>query len=198
MAGFGALTGGWVWAPLDKSLHGSGVVVFVGGDGDKDLVLVVKNGTSRFNQSVRQPLCSSRRPRKQRWDSGGSRIAKWAGDGTRSTLFITYWRAMIATLLGAVAGGFYAGALWYSPFAQRTILAPTWNALYGYKVSPTVSFIVYCGLLYHLPPVALGIVVYVALGRIGRARSRELHCPDCGYILHGLSEPRCPECGRAI
>jgi hypothetical protein len=22
------------------------------------------------------------------------------------------------------------------------------------------------------------------------------HCPGCGYNLHGLSEPRCPECGR--
>lgn len=26
----------------------------------------------------------------------------------------------------------------------------------------------------------------------------ELHCPQCEYILKGLSEPRCPECGREI
>src|SRR5215207_7045524 len=23
-------------------------------------------------------------------------------------------------------------------------------------------------------------------------------CLDCGYALHGLPEPRCPECGRAF
>ena len=26
----------------------------------------------------------------------------------------------------------------------------------------------------------------------------EPHCRKCGYILRGLSEPRCPECGEAI
>lgn len=26
----------------------------------------------------------------------------------------------------------------------------------------------------------------------------EIHCPLCGYNLHGLAEPRCPECGYAF
>lgn len=26
----------------------------------------------------------------------------------------------------------------------------------------------------------------------------ELRCRQCGYILRGLSEPRCPECGERI
>ena len=25
-----------------------------------------------------------------------------------------------------------------------------------------------------------------------------LHCLKCGYVLKGLSEPRCPECGERI
>jgi rubrerythrin len=25
-----------------------------------------------------------------------------------------------------------------------------------------------------------------------------LHCLKCGYILKGISEPRCPECGERI
>jgi predicted amidophosphoribosyltransferase len=25
---------------------------------------------------------------------------------------------------------------------------------------------------------------------------RRGHCPRCGYLLRGLPEPRCPECGR--
>ena len=29
-------------------------------------------------------------------------------------------------------------------------------------------------------------------------KPKYLRCPACGYILKGLSEPRCPECGRAI
>lgn len=28
--------------------------------------------------------------------------------------------------------------------------------------------------------------------------TRELHCRKCDYILRGLSEPRCPECGESI
>lgn len=30
------------------------------------------------------------------------------------------------------------------------------------------------------------------------ATDGELHCRRCGYILRGLSEPRCPECGEQI
>lgn len=26
----------------------------------------------------------------------------------------------------------------------------------------------------------------------------ETHCGGCGYVLHGLREPRCPECGSSI
>jgi len=29
-------------------------------------------------------------------------------------------------------------------------------------------------------------------------RDRACRCRNCGYILRGLSEPRCPECGEAI
>ncbi|MEW6250587.1 MAG: hypothetical protein AB1716_08055 [Planctomycetota bacterium] len=31
-----------------------------------------------------------------------------------------------------------------------------------------------------------------------RAREDETRCRKCGYILRGLSEPRCPECGERI
>ena len=29
----------------------------------------------------------------------------------------------------------------------------------------------------------------------GRTRTHWPNCRKCGYLLHGLSEPRCPECG---
>jgi len=31
-----------------------------------------------------------------------------------------------------------------------------------------------------------------------RRRDNETRCRQCGYILRGLSAPRCPECGEAI
>jgi rubrerythrin len=30
------------------------------------------------------------------------------------------------------------------------------------------------------------------------AGQRETRCRKCGYILRGLTEPRCPECGESI
>ncbi len=31
-----------------------------------------------------------------------------------------------------------------------------------------------------------------------RRRDNETRCRKCGYILRGISEPRCPECGERI
>ena len=40
----------------------------------------------------------------------------------------------------------------------------------------------------------LGWVVLV----LTHARDTETRCRRCGYILRGLAEPRCPECGKSI
>jgi hypothetical protein len=40
-----------------------------------------------------------------------------------------------------------------------------------------------------------GLTTWAAGQRVGDG---ETHCRQCGYILRGLSEPRCPECGEAI
>lgn len=41
----------------------------------------------------------------------------------------------------------------------------------------------------------LGWVLLVVLDT---RRDNETRCRKCGYILRGLSEPRCPECGESI
>lgn len=41
----------------------------------------------------------------------------------------------------------------------------------------------------------LGWVLLVVLHK---RRESETRCRRCGYILRGLSEPRCPECGERI
>ncbi len=42
-----------------------------------------------------------------------------------------------------------------------------------------------------------GVVVLVVL-QTRKQRDRETRCRKCGYILRGISEPRCPECGERI
>ena len=41
-------------------------------------------------------------------------------------------------------------------------------------------------------------VAVAALVAIFGPRDTETRCRKCGYILRGISEPRCPECGERI
>ena len=52
-------------------------------------------------------------------------------------------------------------------------------------------------LLISIPAFAVGYLIYERVA-VHRPDDGELHCPQCGYILKGLCEPRCPECGRPI
>ena len=52
-----------------------------------------------------------------------------------------------------------------------------------------------------MPAALIGIIVYAALTRLSRIKTEEplvTRCRKCQYILHGLSAPRCPECGEPI
>ena len=58
-----------------------------------------------------------------------------------------------------------------------------------------IIILLFCG----FPLIAAGVagfVVYRFLRK--RAADRETRCRRCGYILRGISEPRCPECGERI
>ncbi len=46
--------------------------------------------------------------------------------------------------------------------------------------------------------IALVASVFVALAVSRWSRERETRCRKCGYILRGITEPRCPECGERI
>jgi hypothetical protein len=48
---------------------------------------------------------------------------------------------------------------------------------------------------------SLPIALYAALTRLSprpTAPDRETRCRQCSYILRGITEPRCPECGERI
>lgn len=57
----------------------------------------------------------------------------------------------------------------------------------------TISFLVNYGAL-----LACGIAFVVACFRDVRRDLEHIRCLKCGYILKGLTEPRCPECGERI
>ncbi len=40
--------------------------------------------------------------------------------------------------------------------------------------------------------------VIMACVKQAEVDSQHIHCLKCGYILKGLTEPRCPECGERI
>jgi ABC-type molybdate transport system permease subunit len=50
-----------------------------------------------------------------------------------------------------------------------------------------------------LPTMLTAILVFVLMAHFAKSISdRETRCRKCGYILRGISEPRCPECGERI
>ncbi len=53
-------------------------------------------------------------------------------------------------------------------------------------------------LTYYAALTASGVSFVVACFKDARKDIEHLRCLNCGYILKGLSEPRCPECGQKI
>jgi hypothetical protein len=71
----------------------------------------------------------------------------------------------------------------------RPWMSPEWKTAVGHVIFAS------------LPPLILMFVVYYACGKYvqeAEALPEETLCRGCGYILRGLSEPRCPECGERI
>ncbi len=101
-----------------------------------------------------------------------------------------FWRAAIAVLAGVVYGAFARyhfqmckmihDALAGLPIDLRTTMAH----VFGEKLWPCV----------------ISVASYGLLTRYAGSlpRDRETRCRECGYILRGITEPRCPECGERV
>ncbi len=72
-----------------------------------------------------------------------------------------------------------------------SILAMPWR----FQVGVLSSVVPYVN---HGAVLASGIAFVVACFRDAKRDLEHIHCLKCGYILKGLTEPRCPECGRQI
>ena len=71
----------------------------------------------------------------------------------------------------------------------------TGSANYGIRPATMLQRHLY-GAWFLVPFFVAALMTYAYLRR--PKRSEYLCCLKCGYILKGLSEPRCPECGERI
>ena len=104
------------------------------------------------------------------------------------------WRGVIAVLVGCVVGSVVGHYLdeWTDWAATRAIV----QALSS-EERPAYPLVEITLNAYHaLPMVIVAVVVFALLPR--RRHDSETRCRNCGYILRGLVEPRCPECGEKI
>lgn len=95
-----------------------------------------------------------------------------------------FWRAVIAAVSGTLAGGgCYAvqDFMLIAPSVRPPGVAPSWLPV------AIVSSIV-----------ALTTFVKLIKPRPEWLEAPETRCRKCGYMLRGISEPRCPECGERI
>lgn len=70
--------------------------------------------------------------------------------------------------------------------------------MYLFIMVPTTDLVT---VLLLLPGVLIGVATYAILTRYMGPRllaDNETRCRACGYILRGITEPRCSECGERI
>ena len=100
-----------------------------------------------------------------------------------------FWRATIAVVVGWLVGyGAYSVA-WDIIWAVRGTSALSGDDLLANLIWTLT-----------LPLVALSaVVIFAVLTRfLPSPKDNETRCRKCGYILRGISEPRCSECGERI
>ena len=105
-----------------------------------------------------------------------------------------FWRGAIAIIVASVYGGL---SVLRGPFAE--VQSFLWNAVFIGKVesdrfSPAFALSV-CA---PIALIALASFGLLSLWRRPVPGDGETRCRKCGYILRGISEPRCPECGEGI
>ena len=101
-----------------------------------------------------------------------------------------FWRATIAVVVSAILAGLL-GTFVVNAFL---LFFGSWKLD---RPMATGAAVALTALLF----MTLPLVIYGVLGHIYPPQlpfDRETRCRKCGYILRGISEPRCPECGERI
>lgn len=109
-----------------------------------------------------------------------------------------FWRAIIALAAGCVCNllANNASAPLY-PLAFR-VYESMMSHFRDRGPSPQAGVVVF--LVWGLAPMSISIAIYGILTwrQYKSAGLGETRCRRCSYILRGISEPRCPECGEKI
>ena len=113
-----------------------------------------------------------------------------------------FWRGAIAAGVGVVLSTcqFHASnplrGLWCYGAQMDAI-----GFLSAYVSASSLRYSTACAIVLCVPGIVLSFAVYGLLTRRyyrdGQADS-ETRCRKCHYILKGITEPRCPECGERI
>ena len=103
-----------------------------------------------------------------------------------------FWRAMIAVMAGFLIGPFLLTAKHFGD----PKLPQSWKLLlWSFENILQTKYI-------YVPSLLLAVVIYGLLTRYLHPNrlfhDGETRCRKCGYILRGIPEPRCSECGEKI
>jgi hypothetical protein len=97
-----------------------------------------------------------------------------------------FWRAGIAVAAAPIIGfGLYFGSMFVISRLPLTTLFST-----SVQLALMTAFF---GV-----PAAMSVGIYGLLSRRRERYESQTRCRRCQYILRGISEPRCPECGERI
>ena len=105
-----------------------------------------------------------------------------------------FWRGLIAVLCGVGCGQMFFSV---ANHIQIAISGSPANLVYRHQPHAWLSGL---GVAAFFCSTIAGVGVYaLATHWFGPRRADdETRCRTCGYILRGIMEPRCPECGERI
>jgi hypothetical protein len=105
-----------------------------------------------------------------------------------------FWRGAIAVVLGTATARLLLIPMEVlgREVARRLISGRLIDSGIAYRIEEDVIFF--------LPGAIMAVVAYGILTVLFRrtACDAETRCRQCSYILRGITEPRCPECGERI
>lgn len=115
----------------------------------------------------------------------------------------TVWKAAVAILVAAAYGEWYATAISSqgAVFRAHAAVGNAIGRIFRWDLCPN-EYGVNCvaqACTWFLPVAVIAVAVFALLSRHprsgGAGAGDEKHCRKCKYVLRGLKESRCPECG---
>ena len=106
-----------------------------------------------------------------------------------------FWRATIAVAVGFVFAVLSAESVQHAELTLWCVYGPLFRVPFPSTTGARIGAM--C--LWVMPTIIIVIASFgIATYYFKSPRDRETRCRKCGYILRGIPEPRCPECGERI